>query len=183
MSSNLIKHLKTIRKHRRYVRKACFKMGIPFQGIVHDLSKYSFQELSICKYYSGSKSPHANCREKIGYSPSWIHHYHKNKHHWQYWLDIEDWPEKVIPIKMPYKYVIESFCDMLAASKTYNKKNWNESMLLNYWDKKCKGKRIMNKDSMQLLETLILKLYEFGEKDFYKWYKNNKKDLKNKYEQ
>lgn len=34
---NFKKHLTTIMKHRRYVRRACFKMGIPWQGLVHDL--------------------------------------------------------------------------------------------------------------------------------------------------
>ena len=56
--SNLLSHLKIIRTHRKYVRKACFKMGIPLHGIFHDLSKYSFTEMSICKYYSGKRSPH-----------------------------------------------------------------------------------------------------------------------------
>lgn len=79
------KHLKIIRIHRKYVRKACFKMGLIWQGLTHDLSKYSLTEMSICKYYSGTRSPHQNAREKLGYSPSWIHHYHKNKHHYQYW--------------------------------------------------------------------------------------------------
>lgn len=85
----LFKHLKTIRIHRKYVRKICFKMGIPWQGLVHDLSKYSPTELSICKYWTGTKSPHAVCRSVLGYSPSWTHHYHKNKHHWQYWLMVK----------------------------------------------------------------------------------------------
>ena len=85
MRGNLRKHLRTIRTHRRYVRKACFKMGIPWQGLIHDLSKYSPTELSIYKYYTGNRSPHQNCREKLGYSPSWNHHYHRNKHHYQYW--------------------------------------------------------------------------------------------------
>lgn len=86
--SNLSKHLKTIRVHRKYVRKACFKMGLIWQGLTHDLSKYSFKELSIAKYYTGTRSPHAVCRDRYGYSPSWQYHYHRNKHHWQYWLSI-----------------------------------------------------------------------------------------------
>ena len=47
------KHLKTIRTHRKYVRKACFKMGLFWQGLTHDLSKYSITEMKICKYYTG----------------------------------------------------------------------------------------------------------------------------------
>ena len=82
--TNLIKHLNIIRTHRKFVREACFKMGLFWQRLVHDLSKYSVIELLICKYYSGTRSPHQNAREVLGYSPSWIHHYHTNKHHFQY---------------------------------------------------------------------------------------------------
>ena len=86
--SKLSKHLKTVRTHRKWVRKACFKLGIPWQGLTHDLSKYSLTELRICKYYTGKGSPHEECRRQIGYSPSWIHHAHKQKHHYQYWVEI-----------------------------------------------------------------------------------------------
>ena len=83
--NKFFKHLKIIHTHRKYVRQMCFKMGLYWQGLVHDLSKYSPVELSIYKYYNGKRSPHQECREILGYSPSWIHHYHKNKHHYQYW--------------------------------------------------------------------------------------------------
>lgn len=178
--SKLLKHLKTIRTHRKYVRKACWKMGLYWQGLVHDLSKYSYTELKMCKYWTGKGSPHQACREAIGYSPSWNHHYHKNKHHFQFWWD-EDEEGKIIPAKMPYKYVIESFCDMVGASKAYNPKEWKPGMLWNYWITKCKGKRIMNSESTALVEKLILQLNSLGEKEFYKWYKIKKKNLKKAY--
>ena len=179
--SNLIKHLKTVHKHRKYVCKACFKMGLTWQGLVHDLSKYSPTEMLICKYYSGKRSPHQNAREVLGYSPSWIHHYHTNKHHFQFWWD-EDEEGKIIPMKMPYNYVIESFCDMLGASKAYNPKNWGPDLLLCYWDQKCKGKRIMHEKSANLVELLIRQIADTGEEEFFKWYKEHKTFLQNYYE-
>ena len=169
----LLKHLKTVRTHRKYVRKMCWKMGLFWQGLVHDLSKYSITELKIAKYYGAGKSPHQWCREQIGYSPSWIHHYHKNKHHWEYWLD-DDENAKIIPIKMPYKYVIESFCDIVGASKAYGGKDWKPDAIWNYWVTKCKGKRIMNEESEYLVEKLIWNLKEMGEENFLKWYKSTK---------
>ena len=178
---NLVKHLKTVHRHRKYVRQACFKMGLFWQGLTHDLTKYSITELKMCKYWTGKGSPHQACRNAIGYSPSWIHHYHKNKHHFQYWWD-EDENGKIIPIKMPYKYVIESFCDMLGASRAYNPKEWKPSMLLNYWDTKCKGKRIMNEESLNLVDMLICTLDKLGLEDFFKWYKGAKEELKLQYE-
>ena len=179
--SNLWKHLKIVHKHRKYVRKMCFKMGIPWRGLVHDLSKYSIIELKICKYYNGKRSPHAECRDRIGYSPSWAHHYKRNLHHWEAHLDIVDWPDKIIPIKMPYKYVIEMLCDMAGASKSYNPDHWEPKMLWDYWEQKCKGKRLMHPDSEYLIEKLIWNYYQLGEKEFLKWYKHSKKHLKEVY--
>lgn len=178
--SNLVKHLKTVHKHRKYVCKACYKMGLTWQGLTHDLSKYSPTEMLIYKYYSGTRSPHQNAREILGYSPSWIHHYHTNKHHFQYWWD-EDEEGKIIPMKMPFKYVIESFCDMLGASKAYNPDNWSPDMLRCYWDQKCKGKRIMHEKSTNLVELLIVKLVELGEEDFFVWYNECKTFLQTHY--
>ena len=181
MNSNLLKHLKIIITHRKFVRKACFKMGLYWQGLIHDLSKYSPTEMLICKYYSGKRSPHQNARDVLGYSPSWIHHYHTNKHHFQYfWDESED--GKIIPMKMPYRYVIESFCDMLGASKAYNSNEWQPAMLVNYWETMCVGKRIMHEDSIKLVDLLIRKLYELGEEAFYVWYNCDKVYLKTKYE-
>lgn len=179
---NLAKHLKVVHNHRKYVRRMCWKMGLFWQGLTHDLSKYSITELKIAKYYGGDRSPHAVCRDKIGYSPSWQHHYHVNKHHWQFWLDMEDWPDRVIPVKMPYKYVVEMLCDMAGASKAYNPKNWEPKMLWDYWEQKCKGKRLMHKDSEYLIEKLLWNYYQYGEKKFLKWYKDSKKYLKKNYE-
>jgi len=166
----LLKHLKTIRTHRKFVRQMCWKMGLIWQGLVHDLSKYSHEELKMCKYWTGVGSPHQACRNAIGYSPSWIHHYHKNKHHWEYWLDDNE-EGQMVGIKMPYKYVIESFCDMVGASKAYGGKNWKPDSVWNYWVTKCKGKRIMHPTSEYLIEKLLWNYKEMGEKAFLDWYK------------
>lgn len=135
----------------------------------------------MCKYWTGKGSPHQACRDVIGFSPSWIHHYHKNKHHFQYWWD-EDELGKIIPIKMPYKYVIESFCDMVGASMAYNPKNWEPKTLTSYWEAKCKGKRIMNEESVALVEKLIYKLDDIGLERFFEWYQANRKVLKAEYD-
>ena len=57
-------HLKTITKHRNKVIYHCFKVGLFFQGLKHDLSKYSFTEFSKgIKYYQGTRSPNEKERE------------------------------------------------------------------------------------------------------------------------
>ena len=181
MNSNFFKHIRIINRHRAFVRKACFKMGIPWRGLVHDLSKYSPSELAIFKYYTGNRSPHENCREKLGYSPSWINHFHNNKHHWEYWCETNENGEWK-PIKMPYKYVIEMFCDFLGAGKAYEGKSWTTKSPITYWTKMCEGKRLMHKDSLFLIKSLLETFKTFNnELDFYSWYKKERAFLKVRY--
>jgi hypothetical protein len=179
--NNFLNHLKIIRTHRKFVRKACRKMGILRQGLFHDLSKYSISELRICKYYSGTRSPHDACRDLIGYSPSWIYHFHRNKHHWEFWCETTSdgvWN----PIKIPYKYIIEMFCDFVGAGKAYNMASWTTATPIAYWEAKCKGKRLMHQDSVKLFESLLKRMQKMDtEQEFYDWYKENKASLKNNY--
>lgn len=83
---------------------------------------------------------------------------------------------------MPYKYVIEMFCDFIGASKVYNKSKWSTQDPLNYWKLKGEGKRLMYKDSLELFTYLITLLSKCNKlKQFYKIYHCLKKDLKVRY--
>ena len=176
--NNLLKHLKLVGVHRKHVQRACFKMGIPLQGLLHDLSKYSLIELKIAKYYTGILSPHDRARSILGYSPSWCHHRNRNKHHSEYWVDSF---EKQNAVKMPYKYVIEMFCDFIAAGKTYEKENWTVKTPWDYWVTKCQG-RILDNETKYLFEKLLWNLHEAeNEQAFYVNYKLMKNYLKDMY--
>lgn len=71
--------------------------------------------------------------KKIGFSKAWLHHKGRNKHHPEYWLDL-DLNDKIYkPVPMPNKYIFESFCDHLAASKVYNKKKFKPQMVWDYY--------------------------------------------------
>ena len=50
--ANIWGHLKTITKHKIAVTKLCFRCGLYKQGLLHDLSKYSWVEFSAgARYY------------------------------------------------------------------------------------------------------------------------------------
>ena len=122
-----IKHFITITKHRNEVIRLCFKAGIGFQGLFHDLSKYSPTEfIPGAKYYMGDQSPNNGERIDKGYSLAWMHHKGRNKHHFEFWYDYEMETKKLVPIDMPDRYIKEMFCDRVAASKTYNKLNYTQ---------------------------------------------------------
>ena len=87
---NIIGHFMTITRHRHMVIAHSAKAGILWQGLRHDLSKYTLTEfLGGARYYCGYKSPNEEERRKYGYSPAWLHHKGRNKHHFEYWTDYD----------------------------------------------------------------------------------------------
>ena len=151
MIKNLVLHFNLVNKHRFKVFKLCCRAGIPFRGLVHDLSKYSPTEFfESAKYYNGGYSPISNCKKENGYSNAWLHHKGRNKHHHEYWYDYAA-PEKT-PI-IPYKYTVEMICDTLAAGMTYQGKNWTKDYQLKYYLEDRKRKHINPKIDDILLEV------------------------------
>lgn len=152
--------------------KHCFMAGIPRQGLTHDLSKYSPEEfLSGARYYVGSRSPNEIERQKFGYSKAWLHHKGRNKHHFEYWTDYNPAERRVMPVKMPLKYVIEMFCDRVAASKIYMKDSYTNSAPFDYFDK-GRDKRSVNPETAVLLEKLLAMLRDEGEEKTFRYIKD-----------
>ena len=101
-------HLKTITHHRHLVMRGCFRMGLIWQGLTHDLSKYSPTEFFAgVRYYQGNRSPNTAEREANGYSLAWMHHKGRNRHHFEYWTDLSPETRTYEPVDMPVKYLCE----------------------------------------------------------------------------
>ena len=95
-------HLKTVHRHRALVRKYCFRLGLYWQGLTHDLSKYSPVEFwAGVKYFQGDHSPNDAQRKAWGYSASWMHHKGRNRHHFEYWTDYSLSGEGISGVEMP----------------------------------------------------------------------------------
>lgn len=170
------KHLHTINKHRFLVIKICFKLGIGFQGLFHDLSKYSPSEFFTgVKYYQGNRSPNAIEREIYGYSKAWLHHKGRNKHHFEYWMDINPKTNIYEPCIMPLKYLKEMFADRIAACKTYEREKYTNSSPLNYFLKKESNIK-MHPITLNALKSFMVMLEEKGEKETFKYIKNYKEE-------
>ena len=157
---NAFKHFKKICVHKHWVFYYCCKAGIPFQGIVHDLSKFSPTEFfESVKYYQGSSSPIPACKEANGYSLAWQHHKGHNPHHYEYWIDNVD--NGGTPIKIPYKYVLEMIADYLAAGKTYQGKNFSFKSEYEWW-KSQRQLRNMHEDTKMFLDIVFGYLMMYG---------------------
>lgn len=172
------RHFYTITKHRHRVIAHCFRAGIGWQGLFHDLSKYTPTEFFAgAKYYIGTRSPNEGEREKNGYSLAWMHHKGRNRHHFEYWVDINPKTRRYEPVKMPLRFVIEMFCDRVAASKIYLGKAYTDSHPLDYFMRGKEGREI-HPETSDFLESLLVMLKEKGEKETFRYIRTFKKTHK-----
>ena len=161
----IIKHFNTITHHRALVLKYCFRIGLIWQGLTHDLSKYSPTEfLAGAKYFAGDQSPNNLERRDIGYSRAWMHHKGRNRHHFEYWTDYRIGAPKgtVSPVKMPEKYVLEMFCDRIAAGRVYNGDKFTCADPLDYYSRGSAA-MLMHPQTAELLRKLLTILARKGE--------------------
>ena len=164
-----IKHFITITNHRHKVIAHCAKAGILWQGLRHDLSKYSPTEfIPGAKFYQGDRSPNEKECELYGSSVAWMHHKGRNRHHYEYWTDYSIVLRKSVPMKMPLVYVIEMFCDRVAACKVYLKDKYTDSSALEYYNRRL-GQEEMHEETSALLGTLVKMLAEKGEKETFRY--------------
>ena len=171
-----IKHFKTITKHRHAVILHCFKAGIGFQGLFHDLSKYSLTEfIPGAIYFQGTRSPNEGERETIGFSKAWMHHKGRNKHHFEYWTDYDHNTKKMQGMPMPDKYIKEMFCDRVAASKIYQGSNYSDDSSLKYFEwGRDRRATLIHEETSRKLEFLLKMLADKGEKETFKYIRTHK---------
>lgn len=163
---NAWKHFKTIMRHKKLVAQGCFKVGLYWQGIVHDLSKFSPTEFSVgAKYFQGTQSPNNAERKDKGYSAAWLHHKGRNRHHYEYWIDYASHgiPGGMAPVSMPDRYVAEMIMDRIAASKVYKGKDYNDGCPLEYYYQGTQNAPLHEETRAKLLKYLEM-LAKEGEK-------------------
>ena len=168
---NFWKHFKTITKHKILVMQGCFKVGLYRQGLTHDLSKYSPTEFfNGVHYFQGYRSPISAEREDKGYSEAWMHHKGRNKHHYEYWTDMNLETRQYESRPMPRKYLVEMVMDRRAASMTYQGKNYNDAFPLEY-QLASKDRPLMHEQTCRELEYILTMLRDKGEKETFRYLK------------
>lgn len=86
-----------------------------YTEFAHDQSKNDEDEYEAYDaYFYGNNRSYDVVQN---YQRAWLLHIHRNPHHWQYWVLINDDPkEGEIVLEMPYDYIIEMICDWWAFS-------------------------------------------------------------------
>jgi hypothetical protein len=122
--SNHLRFLRYLLEHKWLVFLEACKLGIPWRGLVHDLSKFSPQEWqprvaamgNRAKDYQDAEGFYVAENVPDELASSWLHHYHHNKHHWQWWVVLLDGKVyKVLPMTDEYRR--EMLADWLAVAR------------------------------------------------------------------
>jgi len=122
----MIKHLRYLHyvlRHKYYVLRECWKHGLIWRGLTHDLSKFLPSEwLPYANYFYGKAH---TVRDETGYYKptdtgdarfdfAWLLHQKRNDHHWQWWILPEDEGGiKVLPMSREAR--LEMLCDWIGA--------------------------------------------------------------------
>lgn len=160
-------HLRTITRHKMLVLRHCFSVGLYWQGLVHDLSKYGPTEfLAGARFFQGDRSPNTAERAFRGYSTAWLHHKGRNRHHFEYWIDMKgNGDASLVGMEMPVRYVVEMFCDRIAACKTYQRDAYTDGSPLAYYElERTAGPLAIHPSTDALLKEMLVLLAERGER-------------------
>lgn len=98
----------------------------------HDASKTDLDEYEAYdKYFYGNNRSY---EVSSNFNYAWLAHQHKNKHHWQHYILVNDDPHEGDEIlEMPREYIIEMICDWWSFSWT----SGNLMEIFDWYDKRA----------------------------------------------
>ncbi len=144
-----IRYLWYVLRHKYFVGEACFRRGLFWRGLVHDLSKFRPDEFGpYAQYFYG---PNAKARkqtpeEKQAFDLAWLKHQHRNDHHWQHWVLREDSGDTKY-LEMPKRCVLEMLADWEGAGMAITGKREYR-----HWYAKNKDKILLHPNT----QTMVL---------------------------
>lgn len=114
-----------ILEHKLNVFIECWKEVIYLQGIVHDISKFRPSE-----FFPYARRFYSKKKDFVGtqWKYAWLHHLHRNKHHWHYWVLKYHTKEA---LQMPNKYLLEMLCDWRSFSRKWGRLTKDTNHLTN----------------------------------------------------
>lgn len=160
--------MKRVLCHKFWAFYYCCAAGIPWRGLVHDWSRYSFIEFwSGVKYYTPNKNSYEVEASEMGYSKALLHHIQKNKHHCEHWNYI-DTNGNTIYVCMPFIDTLEMFCNYLAAGKSYNPNGFSYERELEWWESQTERQKNMHPVQRMFLDICFNALVCENKIDKYK---------------
>jgi len=162
----MIKYLFYVLKHKWYVLIECWKDGLFWHGITHDLSKFLPSEfIPYARWFYGEYGKKFNggfmyewrkaeiIKENFNFAVSL--HYRRNKHHWNHWMEYSQGSDPIycpelsrFPKPMPIKYIRQMICDWKGMAKSFGD-TWQDYYIKN------KDSFILHKDTKFVIERML----------------------------
>ena len=99
-----------------------------------------------------------------------MHHKGRNKHHYEYWVDLSPVTRKYEPVPMPRRYQEEMVRDRRAACMPYQGKAYTDGSALEYFEK-SRERSLMNPQTQQELRYILTMLRDRGEQETFRYLK------------
>lgn len=156
--------------------RECFKEGLYWRGLMHDMSKFSPKEfIPYANFFYGTNPAAERVkkeRKETGYYKptdtgdlvfdfSWLLHQKRNKHHWQWWVLPED-NGGVKVLRMNEPYLTEMLCDWIGAGKAqgYISPKNDRYFETRKWYAVNKDKMQLHPESRLKIETIINRIVQ-----------------------
>lgn len=107
-----------VMRHRWYVFLECCKLGIPWLGMIHDLSRFHPSEWFPYAASQPYKKTTPPFEKTPTFDMAWNDHQHRNKHHWEYWVHFDYQNHEMRLLPMPDAYRREMLADWRGASRS-----------------------------------------------------------------
>jgi hypothetical protein len=106
-------------RHKWFVFRAGLRTGAPlWRLVIHDWSKVSPAEWGpyVRRFYGGRAGVPVTGDDDPAFRAAWLHHQHRNPHHWQHWVLRQDDGE-LVTLPMPEHFVREMVADWMGAGR------------------------------------------------------------------
>lgn len=152
-------YLSYVLRHKWFVFVEACKLGIPWLGILHDLSKFRPDEWGPYAEFFYGKTARAH-RDVTGYYKptdtgdnafdfAWLLHQKRNRHHWQWWILPED-NGGIKVLEMPVRYRKEMLADWRGAGRAQGTPDTK------LWYQASQGKMQLAPETRQWTEGILL---------------------------
>jgi Family of unknown function (DUF5662) len=131
-----------VARHKVCVFRAARHLGVPWLGLVHDLSKLRPDEWGAYARWFYARPPEggaAHAAAKGAFDRAWLAHIHRNKHHPQFWVLRQD-EDGVVCLEVPENYVREMVADWMGAGMAVKGHGWDRA------PEECRAWWAANKD-------------------------------------
>ena len=143
-----LRYLRTVLRHKWFVFVAGRRTGVTLRRLlVHDLSKFSRAEWGpYARRFAGGRGGAMDHNADLDeWKRAWDHHWQRNSHHWEFWIDNYDEPQEMSEMDAR-----EMVADWMGAGRAYTG-TWDARE----WYAKNRDRIVLHPETRWFVEDLL----------------------------